>query len=253
MNPIPAILYGLFGAVIGSFLNVCILRIPEGERFVKGRSHCPACRHILRGPDMVPILSWMFLGGKCRYCHAPISIWYPAVEALTALVFILCNASIGTNPASMILCLFGCLLITAAFIDGRYMYIPDGIHLCILVLALAFLLMGQGPGLLPGLAGSALSGGFLALLCFLTKGGVGHGDIKLFLASGMLLGPGPSISAVFIGYAAAGLWYLIPLLRGRVGRKTRVAMAPFFALSLMICALWHHQLFHWYIGLFTRI
>ena len=87
------VFYGLFGAVTGSFLNVCILRIPENQNFVTGRSHCSACGHVLAFYDMVPVLSWLFLKGRCRYCRAPVSIQYPAVELLTASAFILCLLS----------------------------------------------------------------------------------------------------------------------------------------------------------------
>ena len=82
------VLYGLLGAVTGSFLNVCILRIPENQNFVTGRSHCPACGHVLAFYDMVPVLSWLLLKGRCRYCSAPVSIQYPAVELLLSLIHI---------------------------------------------------------------------------------------------------------------------------------------------------------------------
>lgn len=89
------VLYGLLGAVTGSFLNVCILRIPANQNFVTGRSHCPACGHVLAFYDMVPVLSWLFLKGRCRYCRAPVSIQYPAVELLTTSAFLLCLLAKG--------------------------------------------------------------------------------------------------------------------------------------------------------------
>ena len=127
--------YGLSGALIGSFLNVCILRIPEGRTFLTGRSRCPVCGHVLAFYDMVPILSWLFLKGRCRHCGAPVSRQYPAVELLTASAFILCLKAEGPGIGSALMCIFACLLITAAFIDARHMYIPDGIHILILALS----------------------------------------------------------------------------------------------------------------------
>lgn len=129
------VLYGLLGAVTGSFLNVCILRIPENQNFVTGRSHCPACGHVLAFYDMVPVLSWLLLKGRCRYCSAPVSIQYPAVELLTASAFLLCLLAKGPGMESALMCMFSSILITAAFIDARHMYIPDGIHILILILS----------------------------------------------------------------------------------------------------------------------
>ena len=177
------VLYGLLGAVTGSFLNVCILRIPENQNFVTGRSHCPACGHILAFYDMVPVLSWLFLKGRCRYCRAPVSIQYPAVELLTASAFLLCLLAKGPGMESALMCMFSSILITAAFIDARHMYIPDGIHILILILSCISLAAGSGPAIINRLGGSLLAGGFLALVNLLSRGGVGWGDVKLFAAS----------------------------------------------------------------------
>lgn len=244
------VVYGLLGAVTGSFLNVCILRIPEGQTFVTGRSHCPACGHVLAFYDMVPVLSWLFLKGRCRYCRAPVSIQYPAVELLTAAAFILCLLAKGPGMDSALMCLFTSILITAAWIDARHMYIPDGIHILILLLSCISLAAGHGPSLMNRLAGSLLPGGFLALVNLLSRGGVGWGDVKLFAACGLLLGPAPAMTALLMAYAAAGLWYAVPLMRGRIGRKTQIPMAPFFAVFLIVCGLWFRQLLLWYLGLF---
>lgn len=250
MFAIFSVCYALSGAAVGSFLNVCILRIPEGRGFITGRSHCPHCGHTLRFPDMVPVLSWLFLRGRCRYCGTGISLQYPAVELLTAVSFLLCGTVWGPGAGSALLCGFSCLLITAAFIDSRHMYIPDGIHLLILALALIALAAGQGPGLTGRLAGALLGGGFLILLNLLSRGGVGWGDIKLAAASGLFLGAGPVVMAVLMGYVMAGLWYAVPLIRGKIGRRTRIPMAPFFGVSFMVCGLWYRNILLWYVGWF---
>ena len=242
------VLYGLLGAVTGSFLNVCILRIPENQNFVTGRSHCPACGHVLAFYDMVPVLSWLLLKGRCRYCSAPVSIQYPAVELLTASAFLLCLLAKGPGMESALMCMFSSILITAAFIDARHMYIPDGIHILILILSCISLAAGPGPAFLNRLGGSLLAGGFLAIVHMLIRGGVGWGDVKLFAASGLLIGAAPAMTALLMGYVIAGLWYAVPLVLGRIGRKTQVPMAPFFAVSLMVCGLWFRQLILWYLG-----
>ena len=157
--------YGLSGALIGSFLNVCILRIPEGRTFLTGRSRCPVCGHVLAFYDMVPILSWLLLKGRCRHCGAPVSRQYPAVELLTASAFILCLKAEGPGIGSALMCIFACLLITAAFIDARHMYIPDGIHILILALSCISLAAGTGPGLLNRLGGRLFPGRRFSGLC----------------------------------------------------------------------------------------
>lgn len=250
MDFILYVLTGLAGALAGSFLNVCILRIPEGQSFVTGRSHCPHCGHQLRFPDMIPVLSWLIIKGRCRYCKAPVSLQYPAVELLTASVFILCFRVKGFSFYAVLMCIFASLLITAALIDAHHMYIPDGIHLMVLLLAAVSLISGTGPSPGDRFAGMLLAGGFLALLNLLSRGGVGWGDVKLFAASGLLCGAGTAITAVLMGYVLAGLWYALPLIKGRIGRKTQVPMAPFFAVSLMICSLWSQDLLRWYLGAF---
>ncbi|MCQ4757473.1 prepilin peptidase [Enterocloster bolteae] len=163
------VLYGLLGAVTGSFLNVCILRIPANQNFVTGRSHCPACGHVLAFYDMVPVLSWLFLKGRCRYCRAPVSIQYPAVELLTTSAFLLCLLAKGPGMESALMCMFSSILITAAFIDARHIYIPDGIHILILILCCISLAAGSGPAIINRLGGSLLAGGFLALVNLLSR------------------------------------------------------------------------------------
>lgn len=245
-----AILYGLLGTAVGSFLNVCILRIPQGRSFITGRSSCPFCQRQLMARDMVPILSWIRLGGRCRFCRSPISFQYPAVEALTGLVYFLCCLAKGPGKEAAILCIFGSIMIFAAWIDARYLYIPDTVHLLILLLSACSAACSVGPGLQSRIAGFILCGGFLALLSFLTKGGVGGGDVKLLSAGGFLLGAGRGMTAILLAYAAAGMWYFIPLIRKKVDGKTQAPMVPFFAFSLMLCGLWYDRLICWYIGLF---
>lgn len=249
MNYFFVIIYGFTGAIIGSFLNVCILRIPEGVNFVTGRSRCPSCDHTLSMADMVPVFSWVFLKGRCRYCGGRISLQYPAVELMTCLAFILCLAAKGPGVQSGILCLYSSVLITAAFIDARHMYIPDGIHLLILILSVLSMAMGKEPGIPDRLAGTLLCGGVLLLTSIFTHGGVGRGDVKLLASSGMLLGLKASAASILAGYVLAGLWYIIPLLRKKVSGKTPVPMAPFFAAALFTCGLWRQEIFRWYIGL----
>lgn len=185
------LLYGIAGILTGSFLNVCILRIPEGRSFISGRSACPVCGRTLRALELVPVLSWLFLGGKCRWCRANISIQYPAVELGMGILFSLTYFFRGTGFRSVILCAFFSLIITAAFIDGRHFYIPDGLSLLVLILGIVGFFADHGrfwPEFLRRMAGLVICGGGLWLLRILTGGGIGLGDVKMMAACGFFLG-----------------------------------------------------------------
>lgn len=140
--------YLFTGLWTGSFLNVCVWRFPRQLSPIKGRSSCPRCGHALSPGDLVPVFSWLFLRGKCRYCHRPISRRYPLTEALTGLVFLLCFYVFGAGFRSVPACLFASALITAAWIDWDFTYIPDGISLFILLAGLLSLIPLPAYGLL---------------------------------------------------------------------------------------------------------
>ena len=131
----------LFGIVIGSFLNVCILRIPEGESIVTDRSHCMNCGYQLKWYDLVPLFSYLFLGGKCRKCKNHISMQYPLVEAANGILWVLVFAVNGINVDSVLYCLMTSALLTLSVIDFRTYEIPLGINVFILALGLIHLFL----------------------------------------------------------------------------------------------------------------
>lgn len=243
-------LYFIYGICIGSFLNVCICRIPEDISLVRGRSMCPSCGHTLHAADLVPILSWIVLRGKCRYCGAPISRRYPFVEFLTGVMYVVVFAACGPTVRSVIYCLFGSCLIAASGIDLDHLYVPDRFHVCIIILAVVSFFTGNSERLFSLLAGSLAVGGFMLLVSLATRGGIGGGDIRLMAASGLLLGLPRNAFAFILAYITAGIVCLIPMLQGRMHRKTEVPMVPFFAFALMVSALWGDRLLDWYLHLF---
>ena len=117
--------YGLFGLVIGSFLNVCIHRIPRGESVVRPASRCPSCGKPVRPYDNIPVLAYLWLRGKCRFCRGRIPLRYPAVELLTALAFYLCGRTWGAAPAGLLNAAFLSILIVLVFIDYDHQILPD--------------------------------------------------------------------------------------------------------------------------------
>jgi leader peptidase (prepilin peptidase)/N-methyltransferase len=145
--------------------------------------------------------------------------------------------------------LFLLLLLAASLIDIKYLYIPDLIPILITLLALLSLYLEKGDFLSHRLAGSLLAASLLGGIRFLTKGGIGGGDVKLMAACGLYLGMRRALLAIFAAYILAGLWYFIPLMRGRVRRDTPVPMAPFFSAAMILAGLWADKFLSWYIGL----
>lgn len=239
----------LFGIVIGSFLNVCILRIPIKESIAKDRSHCMSCGYQLKWYDLVPLFSYIFLRGKCRKCRAHISIQYPLVEALNGVLYVLVFFINGWSIDSMIYCLFTSALIVLSVIDFRTYEIPFGINLFILTLGLIHLVIHLGDWV-NHLIGLVCVSGFLWILYQLSAGrAIGGGDIKLMAAAGLLLGWKMIILAFFLGCV---LGSVIHIARMKISRESHVlAMGPYLAAGCFLALLWGVPFLNWYLGLMT--
>ncbi len=238
----------ILGIVFGSFVNVLILRIPLKESVVKGRSHCMKCGHVLSPLDLVPLFSWIFLGGKCRYCKAPISKQYPTVEAATGILFavtgIVCGPSIrliAYLPA--IIC-----LVAISVIDWRTYEIPLGFNIAILVFGAA-LTSFENTDRLSHIIGMLIVSIPLAIIYYASKGkALGGGDVKLMFAAGLLLGWKLTIVA-FI----AGLLYacVIHLIRMKIqGQGSRLALGPYLSAGIVTAMWFGDALIRWYSSLF---
>ncbi len=239
----------LFGIVIGSFLNVCILRIPAKESIAKERSHCMSCGYQLAWYDLVPLFSYIFLGGKCRKCKKHISLQYPLVEALNGVLYVLIFLVNGWSIDSVIYCLLTSALIVLSVIDFRTYEIPLGINLFILALGLIHLVFHLGDWLEYGIGLLAVSG-FLWLLYQLSGGtAIGGGDVKLMGAAGLLLGWKLAIVAFFAGCIIGSVIHVARMKLS--GAERRLAMGPYLAAGIFLAALWGNQFLNWYLGSFT--
>lgn len=238
----------IFGIVIGSFLNVCIYRIPKKEDIVKINSHCMSCNYKLKWYDLVPIFSYICLGGRCRKCKTKISIQYPIIEGLNGILYVLVVFVNGFTIESLLYCLMFSALITLSVIDFRTYEIPFGINLFILALGLIKLATDYR-NFLDYLIGFISVSGFLYLLFLLTKGrGIGGGDIKLMAVSGLMLGWKCNILALAIGCIVGSI---IHIIRMKVSKQDHVlALGPYLSVGIMIAALWGDFLLQWY---FTAI
>ena len=246
-NIIFGIVIFLFGIVIGSFLNVCIYRIPAKESLSKDRSHCMSCGYQLRWYDLFPLFSYLFLRGKCRKCKEHISIQYPLVEALNGILYVLIFTVNGWSIDSAIYCLLTSALIVLSVIDFRTYEIPFGINLFILALGLIHLGLHLGDWV-TYVIGSVAVSGFLQILYWASRGrAIGGGDVKLMWAAGLLIGWKLSILALVLGCI---LGSVIHVIRMRLSEEGHVlAMGPYLAAGIFLSVLWGDPFINWYISL----
>ena len=236
----------LYGIVIGSFLNVCIYRIPLGESIAKERSHCMTCGYQLRWFDLVPLFSWLALRGKCRKCKTPISPQYPIIEAVNGVLYVLIFAVNGMNLVSILYCLMASAFLALSVIDFRTYEIPFGFNVFIGVLGLIRIftdLDNWSEYVIGFFAVSVL----LEIILVASKGrAIGGGDVKLMAAAGLLVGWKLIILAFFIGCI---LGSVIHIIRMKVSHAEHVlAMGPYLSAGVLISALWGTQFINWYFG-----
>ena len=241
----------LFGIVIGSFLNVCIYRIPKEENIVKVNSHCMSCGHRLAWYDLIPIFSWLFLRGKCRYCGEKISVQYPIVEAVNGLLYMLVFFVNGISIQSGLWCVVTSSLIVITMIDFRTMLIPVGTYIIILLMGIVNLVLDLD-GWLDYVLGMVVAGAFLLIIALIFravtgKGGLGLGDIELMACAGLCLGLSRVFFAIIIGCVAGAI---VEGIRIAVTKKRgKFAFGPYLSVAIFVCLLWGQNMYEWYMGL----
>mgnify|MGYP003365249805 CR=1 FL=1 len=247
-----AVFVFLSGLCVGSFLNVCIYRIPNGESIVFGRSHCPACGAGIRERDLVPVLSWLALRGRCRDCGAHISIRYPAVEVLGGLLFLAVYGVYGFTLSAAVYAAFICALVATAFIDYDRSIIPNGIVLYVLAVGVLAVFFTEGTGIIDRVVGFFAASVPLLVACLVTKGGLGLGDVKLMAAGGFLLGWKLILLSLGLGSVVGAVVGVTLVLRRRKSMRSAIPFGPFLALGMCFSALYGNAALHAYIGLFAR-
>jgi leader peptidase (prepilin peptidase) / N-methyltransferase len=241
------LLAGLFGAAIGSFLNVCIYRLPEGESVVAPRSRCSSCSTPIGWRDNVPIVSYLLLRGRCRACDVPVSFQYPLVELVTALLWVAAALRFGLSWQALSMAVFLTILLGIALTDARTYIIPDEFSLGGLLLGL---LLALAPGTLSiwqALAGAALGFGILFLAgalgeWWMEKPAMGGGDIKMMAMVGAFLGPLGAVLTIFLG-ALVGTLVFGPYSL-RTGKL--VPFGIFLAIGAAVTQAWGGDIFRWY-------
>jgi leader peptidase (prepilin peptidase)/N-methyltransferase len=269
----------LFGLVIGSFLNVCIVRIPERKSIVMPASACTKCGAAIRAYDNIPVVSYVLLGGKCRNCKAPISAMYPAVEFLTGLLFLGCYYAFGLTPEALKWAVFSALTIVLVFTDLRERILPDVVNFSGLAMGLAlsfFTKPTDGTALLisnhvfafpppaPVLSfadavfGAAVGSGLLWLVSeayFRLRGreGMGLGDVKMMLMAGAFLGAKRTLLTIFAGSLLGSILGIGFILTRRKNTDYELPFGTFLGMAALLVVFFGTPVVNWYQTLFLAV
>lgn len=238
------ILYGVLGLVIGSFLNVVIFRVPHGESIVSPASHCPTCGHYLRPWELIPVLSFLALKGRCSKCGIKISWRYPLVELLTGILFVAVYLlrSDRTTLGIILDLSFLSLLIALTFIDVDTFRLPDILVSLTAGTGLASALVTGNPGIWQSLGGGLAAGSLFFFIAYFYADGMGWGDVKFVAALGLYLGFPGIFMAVFIASILGVIVGTLRILCLKKSWKDPIPFGPFLAGGAVIMLLWGRQL-----------
>ncbi len=256
-----AISYGLvgvvFGLIFGSAINAMVWRLYVGRSWVRGRSECSECGHALHAKDLVPVVSWLLLGGKCRYCRKPITD-HPVVELVTALVFgvsayVLAPVGVVAWVGLGFWLVMAVMLIVLAVYDARWMILPDKVMLPLIGVAAVYVatmsLLRHSPQVAIGaLAAALVAGGGFYLLVAVTKGrAMGGGDIKLAFAMGLMLGVQGTAVALLVAFNVAAVVGVVMIATKVKGRRDQIPFGPYLVGGTMVAFLFGRELVGWYL------
>jgi leader peptidase (prepilin peptidase)/N-methyltransferase len=250
-----AVTVGLFGLIAGSFLNVCIYRLPKGLSIVTPPSSCPNCGRKIRPWQNIPVISYLALRGRCGNCKTHISLRYPVVELLNGIFYVLIYLKFGMSAYSVYYMMFMSMLIVITYIDIDYQIIPDVITLPGIVLGLLvsiFILpdphiYGGVLGIKGSLAGLLAGGLIFYAIAVASKGGMGGGDIKLMAMAGATLGWKSVLLTIFIGSFAGSVYGAALMVFKGKGRKTKIPFGPFLALGAAISLFYGREIIAFYL------
>jgi leader peptidase (prepilin peptidase)/N-methyltransferase len=247
---------GVLGLMVGSFLNVVIWRVPRAESVVRPRSHCPSCGTLIAERDNIPLVSWLLLQGRCRSCRARISVRYPAVEMLTALMFAATAALIGWRVALIGFLYFTATAIALAAIDLDTKRLPNALTfpayaVGVTVLALDGLVSGDWHAFVRAAIGMAALYGFYFLLALVYPAGMGFGDVKLAGVLGLFLGwlgYSQLVIGSFLAFLLGGVFGMAAMAVKKAGRKSQLPYGPFMVLGAVIGMFAGHPLAQLYLN-----
>ena len=250
-------LFALLGLTVGSFLNVCIDRLPRDESVVSPPSHCEACQHRLGLKDLIPVFSYLRLRGRCRYCQAAVSRKLLWVEIAAGLIFALLYWHFGLGPELGIMAFYACLFIVVFVIDLERGLILNKVVYPAMIVALLLALVPQ-PWLtrwivINGVANAALGGGvgfaIFLVIAIVSRGGMGWGDVKLVALIGLAVGFPLVLFSIIVGAILGSIVALALMIARKRRFRETLPFGPFLALAAMITLFWGSDVLSWYMGL----
>lgn len=248
----------IIGAIFGSFYNVCIYRIPENKSIVTPPSHCYNCNTRLKPIDLIPILSWVFLRGKCRYCNIKVSSRYATVELLTGILFMLTYINFGYEFKSLYYMFLISILIIITFIDIDHFIIPDKLVLLGSIFAIIVNFLGYGIPFLDGIKGALISGVSVLVVTLiiewiLKKEVMGGGDIKLYAMIGLFLGVKLSLLTILLSIYIGGAYGIVVIIYNKIKKhefNSMIPFGPFISIAAVIATLCGNNIIEFYIKTF---
>ena len=253
MEVILIVVFILLGATVGSFLNVCIDRLPANESLISPGSHCTSCQHPLTITDLIPIVSYLWLRGRCRYCQAPIPRRILWVEIGSGLLFGYLYWKYGLAIELAVSVFYCCLFITLMVIDLEHGLILNKVVYPAIAVALLISVFSSHSEIVPGIVQSATGGGIglglFLLIVLISRGGMGWGDVKMAALIGVVTGFPLVFLALFLAVVFGGLVAITLLLLKIRRRKEGIPFAPFLSLGAIATLLWGSNIINLYLDL----
>lgn len=243
----------ILGLVIGSFLNVCIYRIPVEESIAFPPSHCSKCKHDLSPIDLVPVLSYIFLRGRCKYCKESISIRYPLIESLNGILYLIVYLKFGLTLIALKYCILVSLLVVIGMIDYDTQFVFTSTTIFGGIIAVIFIIIQATiykNGSVDLIIGGIIGFGIIGLIVFLTKG-MGEGDIEIATVCGLFLGVKGILLGLFLAIIIGGIVGIIILALKLKKAKEKIAFGPCIAIGSLISMLWSAEILKLYWNLFA--
>jgi leader peptidase (prepilin peptidase)/N-methyltransferase len=242
-------MFFIYGLVVGSFLNVCIFRIPEGISVVGPPSSCSNCGHRLYFRDMIPVVNYIATKGRCKYCNASYSVQYPVIEFLNAVLYLMIALKYGVSLYTASYCILVSLLLTVSLIDIKYMIIPDVLNVVIAGIGIAVILHGNS-FIWDKLIGAAVGLIIFSLLTFFT-GAMGGGDIKLMTALGLVFGVKGILFITIFSFIIGALVSAVLIAFKLKSMKDKIPFGPFICMAAWLYIFYGNEIIESYIRLFV--
>lgn len=248
------VLVFIYGLSIGSFLNVCIYRMSEDKSLIFPPSHCPKCNHILRWYDNIPVISYLILFGRCRYCKDKISLIYPVVEILNGIIYVVLYSNYNYLIDFIYYATISSILLIIGFIDLKEMIIPDILTAMVFIVSVIYKVLRYPSShimmeFLTGLKGLVLAGILFLTIVLISKDGMGEGDIILISVLGFILGIEFILIDIFFSFVLAAIISLFLLHLKIKTKKDPIPFAPFIIISFFIVLFYGSFILDWYIDM----